>query len=223
MLTAPPAASATITASVDGDVIQVQGGPEGNTIEVFYSPIAGELRFSDPAGVVGTPSCPQDGAELNCPVTDTTRRVEFVTGGGKDTVEFLISYRAFLGPALATDFDGGGGDDVFEAVGRGVLEGGAGRDRLTGGADTVDGSSPDNRLRGGGGRDRLVDTEGNDKLSGGGGPDVLVGGDDRDRYNAGPGRDVVRARDFTKDLGINCGPGRDVLRSDPFDPRPRSC
>ena len=218
-LAAAPAASAAITANVDGDVIRVEGGPEENTIEVFYAVIAEELHFSDPAGVVGTPTCPDVGGELQCPVTATTARVSFTTGGGADTVEFLAAFRSFVGAALATDFDGGGGRDVFAAIGRGVLEGGPGADRLTGGAD----QEAANRLVGGSGNDRLTDTEGNDKLFGEGGADVLVGGDDRDRYNGGAGRDLIRARDFTKDLGINCGPGHDRVRRDPFDPRPRSC
>ena len=218
-LAAPTAASATITANVDGDVIRVEGGNEGNSIEVFYNLFTGELQFSDPAGVVGTATCPEGGGELQCPTTPTTARVSFETGGGEDTVEFLVSYTRFVGPFLATDFIGGPGNDTFSAFGRGTLDGGPGADRLLGG----DHGDAGNRIRGGGGKDRLTDNEGSDKLFGEGGADVLVGGDDRDRYSGGAGKDLIRAKDFTKDLGIDCGSGRDRLRSDPFDPKPKSC
>ena len=218
-LASAPGASATITANVDGDVIRVEGGAEANTIEVFYALFSGELRFTDPAGAVSSATCTAAGNDIDCPTTVSTARIVFDTGGGEDTVEFLSAYTNFIGPFLATDFNGGASDDAFTAFGRGTLNGGAGRDDLTGGADGDAG----NRILGGPGNDLLTDTEGNDTLNGGGGADRLIGGDDRDRYKGGAGRDRIRARDFTKDLGINCGPGRDRVRRDPFDPRPRSC
>jgi hypothetical protein len=217
----PAVAHADTEASVVGDEIRIESGPEDNSIEVGYQLFAGFVSIEDPGvPLIGTPTCPEDGDRLECPLSKTTTGIVAETGGGADRMEFLAAYLSFVGPLLATSFSGGSGDDTFAAIGRGRLDGGPGKDRLTGGSL---GDDPDNVLLGGGGADVLTDNEGDDALKGGGGGDRLKGGDDRDRYAAGSGRDRVRARDFTQDRRINCGSGDDRLRSDPFDPAPQSC
>lgn len=82
------------------------------------------------------------------------------------------------------------------------LDGGAGRDRITGndGADTIWGAAGNDTLRGGGmgdvilggaDHDFIMGEDGDDRLSGQTGNDMILGGAGNDTINGGPGHDYL--------------------------------
>jgi Ca2+-binding RTX toxin-like protein len=69
---------------------------------------------------------------------------------------------------------------------------------------------------GGAGRDTISGGTEEDELSGGAGKDTIVGGADPDLLSGGSGGDTINARDGGRDT-INCGSGNDLARVDRFD------
>jgi serralysin len=120
------------------------------------------------------------------------RADEYFGGLGRD----LLSYAgAEAGVTVELDrgrAKGRGGKDELDGIED--VEGGNGRDRLTG-------DDGDNLLSGGGGRDRLDGADGNDTLVGGAGIDRMKGGEGTDLFVFGPGdapgpRAKERVEDF---------------------------
>lgn len=98
-------------------------------------------------------------------------RIEIDAGDGDDRVTVPGGPQRF--DERRTHVGGGAGDDRL--AGAGSLDGGPGRDVLTGveTADTLTGDSGDDVLRGGGGDDRLDGGGGDDRIDGGAGEDVV--------------------------------------------------
>jgi Ca2+-binding RTX toxin-like protein len=122
--------------------------------------------------------------------------------GGKDVYYFdpadIHSVRIVLGEGddhatLSGGSDGGsdGGPDTWYATS--IIEGGAGRDHLTGGDgdDVIFGGTGKDKLKGNRGNDLLLGDSGDDDLDGGDGNDVLSGGDGRDKLKGKDGRDIL--------------------------------
>lgn len=149
----------------------------------------------------------RDGADelkITAQASDTvsTANIEGIVGGaGDDTI--LLGYG---GIAV-----GGTGDDLLDSdadpLARGaILNGGKGRDRVTGSLapDDLNGGRGDDVIRGRRGRDRIGGGSGEDRLYGGAGPDRLADGDVRpeqvgpDRLIGGPGRDLVESYRFRR-------------------------
>ncbi len=132
-----------------------------------------------------------------------------------------------VGGGLSSSFrvivNGNGGDDEIDASGcefSVVLNGGSGKDRLTGGSmnDTLNGSTNDDILIGGDGDDDIDGGSGNDEISGDGGDDLCLGstgndeisgGADNDNVNGQAGDDVV-VGDEGNDY-VYGGAGRDFV------------
>lgn len=91
----------------------------------------------------------------------------------------------------------GGEDDVYRAVGAGVVagtvSGGAGNDTIIGGseADVLDGSFENDMVRGMAGDDELYGGDGDDTLRGGSGEDTLFGGEGEDNIAGNSGNDIM--------------------------------
>ena len=139
-----------------------------------------------------------DGGLVTVRVNDIARTYSHVSSlrvdalGGDDQV-------VLRSLTMGATVDGGDGNDCIDAsavtqVGV-VLYGGAGDDRLTGGAgnDRMDGGSGDDELNGGCGNDLLVGGQGKDCLNGGDGNDLLDGGSDNDALRGGKGNDLLVA------------------------------
>ena len=126
---------------------------------------------------------------------------------------------------IAGDVDLGDDDDIYTAVGDGVVtgqvRGGLGNDTLTGGnnADYLDGGVGNDRLYGRGGDDDLRAGEGADFVAAGTGDDQVLGDDGADKIFGGAGDDTLQGgRDQDTIRGgdgndeINGGRLADVLR-----------
>lgn len=91
-----------------------------------------------------------------------------------------------------------------------------------GGADTLRGSEPGERLNGYAGDDYINGYAGDDALSGGDGADEVYGGPGRDLLFGGAGDDFIEAKDGVADY-VDCGPGDDVASVDGADRASPSC
>ena len=153
-----------------------------------YNEATGRLVLTAPEGL-GDP----DGSGANCRLDNAK---------GSETSSTQVSCSPDYIGAIVGDL--GSGNDSFDAdpfltvIIGGVIDGqarplsgGAGRDRLVGGAgrdlldgaagpDSLVGAGADDLLDGGPGPDNLTGGLGNDKLAGGGGPDKLNGGAGKD-------------------------------------------
>ena len=110
------------------------------------------------------------------------------------------------GISIATELDGGDGDDKIRGGdGNDLISGGAGNDVLrgNGGDDVLSGGAGDDKISGGRGDDSLLGGDGNDKLRGGGGSDVLDGGQGKDRLRGGGGMDHFLGNDVILDTNKN--------------------
>jgi serralysin len=164
--------------------------------------------------------------------------VEYARGGTDHVATTLISYT--LGTNLEQLSYAGGGD--FTGVGNAaanVLNGGGGRDALSGldGSDTLNGAAGDDLLQGGNGTDTLNGGDGADRLLGGWQSDTLFGdaGDDRligdvawlstvgarDTLQGGAGNDILFGDAETMGNGARGGDdrllggsGNDVIHGD---------
>lgn len=145
-----------------------------NRISAFIAP-TGRLVLTAPEGL-GDP----DGSGANCAL-DNARP-------GESSAQEVSCAPGYIGAIVGNL---GAGNDIFDAeptlgvyVGavidgqRRPLSGGAGRDRLVGGAaqDLLEGGSGRDSAVGGGNDDFLIGGPGPDKLNGGGGRDVCKGG-----------------------------------------------
>jgi Ca2+-binding RTX toxin-like protein len=99
------------------------------------------------------------------------------------------------------------------------LDGGAGKDKATGGGGADD-------LYGESGRDRLKGGKGEDYLDGGNGRDKLTGGDDADSLHGGGGNDrfvvagVDQSTPDAPDTILDFKPGKDRIDLSGIDARP---
>jgi hypothetical protein len=125
----------------------------------------------------------------------------------------VVATRAASSVERIEVFGGTGNDDVIVSLGAssgaiGVhVDGGRGRDRLTGGdsADELDGGVGADILSGGGG---------NDKLQGGPGNDFLSGGEGADRLSGGRGRDFLQRQGGVDTTVTSTGDRRDTFGGD---------
>ena len=129
-----------------------------------------------------------DGEQWTVPGTSFSS-IDVRMFGGADKVTIKVT------PSTSVSVSAGGGNDVIrlKGDGGGLVNGGGGKDKLTGG------NGPDT-LNGGSGNDSVNGGRGDDILSGDGGEDVIKAGADNDLILGGAGDDV-----------LNGGGGRDVL------------
>jgi len=134
-------------------------------------------------------------------------RFSFIIAEGASGDDTIIPAPGGLFPNDGVDSEGGPGNDLLIAPPNAwaFLEGGPGKDRLTGGrfGDFLDGGA------------------GNDRVVGGAGPDVIKGGRGRDLLSGGRGPDRINSRDSARDR-VRCGAGRDRVKADRKD-RLRGC
>ena len=141
--------------------------------------------------------------------------------GGDDriTVDADVSFSLTLEGGAGEDrIQGGAGADVMRGGdGRDYLEGGAGNDTLDGGRgdDIVYGGQGNDTLSGGRGDDYLEGGKGDDALKGGAGNDTLSGGRGDDRVEGGAGNDTMYGGGGTDRLAGNAG--NDVMYGDASD------
>jgi hypothetical protein len=169
----------------------------------------GRLVLTAPEGL-GDP----DGSGSNCSLDNAK--------AGETTATEVSCAPDYIGAIVG---DLGGGSDTFDAdpgltvmVGgvidgeRRPLSGGAGRDRLVGGAlaDLLDAGDGPDSIVGGGGDDLLLGGPGTDNLGGGAGNDMLLGGSGSDKLIGGAGRDTCRGAG-----GIDSAKGCEVARGIP--------
>ena len=148
-------------------------------------------------------------------------RFDPVPGLPEDTTEDLSSSVTFVNNGTVTgSIRFAGGFDLYDgrqgSVG-GIVDGGAGDDRLLGGvgADHLVGGAGNDTLIDAAGDDMLVGGGGDDVLDGGAGDDVLVGGQGNDRLNGGEGNDTV---DYSQETGpggvyVNLNPGTVIFEN----------
>ncbi len=128
-----------------------------------------------------------------------------MAGTGHDTLnggteaDFLTADTSF-GDAVGDNLNGGEGDDFAEGGSSGsvTIDGGPGKDRLSGGAvgdtihggdgdDTIDGNTGNDTINGDAGADRLDGQEGNDTVNGGADADLIDGTLGNDTLDGGTG------------------------------------
>ena len=135
-------------------------------------------------------------------------------GAGDDTISAGDGADLVRGGAGADTVDGGAGDDDLRGeLGADRLRGGDGDDLLAGETD-VGGDPPSGRgglLDGGAGDDKVFGSVDPEAISGGAGDDEIVGGGGRDRIAAGAGNDTVFGRPGR--ARVDLGPGDDVMSS----------
>jgi hypothetical protein len=174
-----------------------------------YIATGGRLVLTAPEGL-GDP----DGSGSNCGLDNAK--------AGEASATEVSCAPDFIGAIVG---DLGGGSDTFDAdpgltvmVGavidgeRRPLSGGAGRDRLVGGAlvDLLDAGDGSDSIVGGDGDDLLLGGPGTDNLGGGAGNDMLLGGSGTDKLIGGSGRDICRGGG-----GIDSAKGCEVARGIP--------
>jgi hypothetical protein len=168
------------TAAVSVNVLTLNDARRIDNRITAYVNSAGRLVLTAPEGL-GDP----DGSGQNCKLDNGKN--------GEPTATEVSCAPGYIGAIVGNL---GGGSDVFSAdpgldvmIGgvidgqRRPLSGGAGRDRIVGGAlqDLLDGGAGPDSLVGGGGNDGLSGGSGADKLTGGAGRDLCRGGPDADR------------------------------------------
>ncbi|HEX6115913.1 MAG TPA: calcium-binding protein [Solirubrobacterales bacterium] len=226
---------ATVAASLDGgngtDVLDAGLGPtrltaghdfsddqlHGGSGDDVLVPSGGDGDLIGGAGTDEVEFLGLPGVTVDLRVTEPQ-----VTGRGTKLIREIENVTGSLERDTLIGDDGPNALDGFKE--RGVIDGGAGDDRLQGEGRLVGGEGDDEVL-GSFEDDRLFGGSGNDTLFGSGGVDVLLGE---------AGADFLRARDrkpifggkLKGDRRIDCGPGRGAherARVDEADPEPRSC
>ncbi|GAA3608816.1 hypothetical protein GCM10022223_26070 [Kineosporia mesophila] len=132
---------------------------------------------------------------------------QFVLGDGNDTLRTKSSDEYFAttvwgGPGADTItghsgliLEGGEGNDVLRAIGKGTsASGNEGDDTITGGvgAQILHGDAGNDVIHGGSGNDKLYGNSGADKLFGQAGNDWLYGGLGKDVLNGGAGKNRLK-------------------------------
>ncbi|MEO1621335.1 MAG: hypothetical protein AAFU53_09935, partial [Cyanobacteria bacterium J06632_3] len=126
----------------------------------------------------------------NGTVGEVSIRESFITGNGRDTLNFPLESNPFPVPPEEDRTEINGSDRRERLIG-------------TNKADIIKGFGSKDSLNGKGGNDILEGGSGNDKIIGGAGDDVLGGGKGRDLLRGGSGRDTFVYR--------NLNEGRDVI------------
>ncbi|GLY26813.1 calcium-binding protein [Kineosporia sp. NBRC 101731] len=166
---------------------------------------------------------------------------QFVLGNGNDTLRTKSSDLYFAttvwggpgediitghnGPIL----EGGEGNDVVRAIGKGTsASGNEGDDTITGGvgAQVLRGDAGNDVIHGGSGNDSVYGDEGNNKLYGDAGNDIVMGGNGKDLVYGGAGNDGVLGEGGNDKVYGGAGndrlsgsSGNDVLYGDAGDDR----
>jgi hypothetical protein len=187
------------TAGVRDGVLKIQGGPDGELIQILPVDVGG------PAVAV----------------IDLYRSVDAGPGCVPGAGGWAVCARAAI---AAIDVDLGPGNDMLIADGDVPVaaSGGDGNDAMTalgrpGQAPvTFDGGPGDDQLGGSPGADVLRGGPGADGLDGHGGSDAVDPGPGRDAVADSGGDDVIDARDGEPDF-VDCGPGRDTGVFDAVD------
>ncbi len=186
LVAASPASAsfASIAAHDSGSQIQVSGEPgEANDIEITQT--GATYVITDSAGITAGSGCSGGGTMVTCP--DPSGAIVRVVANGADGPDIVV-----LGAGIP-----------------GLLIGGPGADRVTGGpaGDTLSGV---------GDADVLIGGDGPDRLLGGNRGDSLVGGSGEDRLLGEQGPDRLRARDGERDV-VDGGASRDRATADRKD------
>ena len=164
---APSAASAaTGSVTLDGGRLVISDGDAGRRayIGMWYT---GELMIDagelDPIPA----SCARESETNNTVLCPLPAAIRLDLGGGDD----MSSVSDAIPAAVAIEVYGGAGNDLYEDRSgefAGVLDGGAGNDKIEGytGADMLTGGPGDDKLDGGAGADVVRGGEGDDELEG---------------------------------------------------------
>ncbi|MFN4193303.1 MAG: sulfatase-like hydrolase/transferase [Tabrizicola sp.] len=198
------------------DTLWYLGGPDGY---VLHCPMNVEniriatvlARHEDAEAAKKSPRVLRIVAHPDSPITfETSERVVVDVRGSRGN-------DVMIGPKYGgATFHGGEGDDVLRAISasessRHFFYGGAGNDRLIGGAgrDVLDGGTGDDTIIGTGGRNRIHAGHGNDEIIDGDGSSVVHTGPGRNRVRLGGGNDTLHAG--TGITLVDPGPGAVVL------------
>jgi hypothetical protein len=183
-----------LSASLNGDVLYVQGTPLSDSILIRQEP--GPADAPGYAVEIG----PNDGSKRPTQYwhfpARSVRSILVRAGSGNDLVDLAIATYAVpalagIGPvAVPAKVDAGLGDDqAFGGTSRDLVFGSFGKDRINGGAgnDFIEGGWGNDTLRGG---------AGDDFVSGGAGDDVVGGDEGNDRLFGGSGNDFLGSLGF---------------------------
>jgi Ca2+-binding RTX toxin-like protein len=187
------------TAGVRDGVLEIQGGPGGDLVQLLPVDIGGPaLAVIDQYKSVdaGSGCVPGAGGWALC-ARGAIAAIDVDLGPGND---MLIADGDV--PVVAS---GGEGDDAMTALGR------PGQAPVT-----FDGGPGDDQLGGSPGADVLRGGPGADGIDGHGGSDTVDPGPGRDAVADSGGDDVIDARDAEPDF-VDCGPGQDTGTFDAFD------
>jgi hypothetical protein len=197
--------------SATGDVVRYEAAP-GETNDVTIRDVGGEyvVRETNAPLFAGEGCRASAPGEVTCP---GRAHLHVRLGDGPDDARWNLAVRTPDGLARLIFVEAGDGEDALD--GNGVLEGGPGRDSLSGTAagELIRGGDGDDALTGLEGDDALDGGDGEDLVEGDEGDDLLTGGRDRDRFQGRDGNDVLDLRPApTRDELIGCGPGsRDAI------------
>jgi hypothetical protein len=206
-LAVPAVASATTTATRDGNAITITGDDGPNVISV--NSVGNFIMYEDKSGpyIVAGAGCFQENASLiNCGQGGFGLKATITLGGGDDTYDDRLPRTDW--PAV--DLEAGDGNDVVNgSYGADVLRGGPGNDELRGisGNDQIDGDAGNDTIHGGAGDDTVV---------GGAGRDSINGDGDYSNQGLSAGNDTIQARDGEIDA-VACGFGADTVVLDAGD------
>ncbi|PIE07344.1 MAG: type I secretion protein [Rhodobacterales bacterium] len=192
------------------DQVTVRGyDPDGNLVEVDFTPLAGSQEVS---GNQIEGEAPLLGEGIAVSVAGPVTKLVIVHDNGADAAESGYIRVSGLGfnaaPAAAGDglVEGTGAADLIDTgyegdpegdrvdAGDALLPGETGDDDIIfayGGDDTVFAGEGDDEVFAGSGNDRLFGEAGDDGIHGEGGDDVIFGGDGSDTVHGGAGNDVI--------------------------------
>lgn len=146
---------------------------------------------------------------LTVHATSTSVAVGAEFGDGNDTMIVRNGFTPLLGALVSA---GGGADSIQGTTADDTIRGQLGNDNIDGGAgdDKLFGGAGNDVINGGAGNDKLSGFGGADTLNGGDGNDVIFGGFGSDTINAGAGND--EAFGLVGNDVISGGAGADVLK-----------
>ena len=182
-----------LSASIEGEVLVLNGTDQPDTIVVEAGDNDGEVRVFGVDGV-------EDGT-----LFQNINRLAVNLGAGDDSFTINGTIRNTAGEAFRTAIFGNDGDDT--------IIGGNTIDNIYGGLgnDTIFGRGMDDRLFGGDGDDTIYGNAGNDQIFAGFGDDTVYGGFGADNLRGGGGHDTIfgnHGSDF-----IDAGDGDDIVRA----------
>ncbi|MBA2546029.1 MAG: hypothetical protein H0V15_04030 [Solirubrobacterales bacterium] len=186
-----PSPSAAAVVADGPTIFTIEGTPFPTRITAVIGP-AGRLTLVSPEGITApaTPmgECTQDSAtQVSCLpdyvdaiVGDLKGGADTFTAGSTVLVQVGVPIEGFENPLIG----GAGSDRITGGAFTDYVEGGAG-------ADTLIGNDSSDLIRGGPGPDQILGGVGIDALFGGGGSDAFDGGPGRDLCSGGGGVDTA--------------------------------